>query len=90
MKLLLDSCISPGAVTALREAGHDVVGVGDRDKDPGDEQILAESRALVTLDKDFGELVNRSSLSTERSSRPRPSSQPNRDESGFVEPTTRQ
>ena len=40
---------------------HDVVWVGERESDPGDEEILAEAHAderiLVTLDKDFGELA---------------------------------
>lgn len=61
MKLLLDTCISPRTRTALTQAGHDVVWTGDWDKDPGDEVILdeaqRESRILVTLDKDFGELA---------------------------------
>lgn len=45
----------------LRAAGHDVVWAGDWPTDPGDEEILQvafeERRILVTLDKDFGELV---------------------------------
>ena len=61
MKLLLDTCISPGAVETLRQAGHDVVWSGDWQPDPGDETILAtavsEERVLVTLEKDFGELA---------------------------------
>ena len=61
MKLLLDTCVWGGAVSALRDAGHDVVWTGEWDKDPGDAEILAlassQSRVLVTLDKDFGELV---------------------------------
>jgi predicted nuclease of predicted toxin-antitoxin system len=50
-----------GAAPALRQAGHDTVWVGDWDEDPGDDAILAtahvEGRILVSLDKDFGELV---------------------------------
>src|SRR5438094_582682 len=42
-------------------AGHDVVWSGDWPADPGDEEILdrayRESRVLITLDKDFGELA---------------------------------
>jgi predicted nuclease of predicted toxin-antitoxin system len=61
MKILLDTCVWGGAVLSLSEAGHDVLWTGDRAKDPGDEAILAEAhrdgRVLVTLDKDFGELV---------------------------------
>jgi predicted nuclease of predicted toxin-antitoxin system len=45
----------------LERAGYDVVWAGDWLEDPGDEEILVrahdESRILVTLDKDFGELA---------------------------------
>ncbi len=41
MKLLLDTCLSAAAKNDLFAAGHDVVWVGDRDPDPGDEAILA-------------------------------------------------
>lgn len=61
MKLLLDSCVSPGIAAALKAAGHEVTWVGDWPADPGDEEILAfalkEGCAIVTLDKDFGELA---------------------------------
>ncbi|AFY42103.1 DUF5615 family PIN-like protein [Nostoc sp. PCC 7107] len=61
MKILLDTCINARVRTDLQTAGYDVVWSGDWPKDPGDEEILAtayrESRILVTLDKDFGELA---------------------------------
>lgn len=62
MRLLLDSCVWGGARHVLQEAGHDVVRTPDYwPADPGDDEILAraheESRILVTLDKDFGELA---------------------------------
>jgi predicted nuclease of predicted toxin-antitoxin system len=61
LKLLLDKCVSPRTRAALQAAGHDVVWAGDWDPDPGDSAILEsarrESRVLVTLDKDFGELA---------------------------------
>ena len=61
MKLLLDTCVSPRTCAALAAAGHDVLWSGNWDPDPGDEEILAvarrESRILITLDKDFGELA---------------------------------
>ena len=61
MRLLLDSCVWGRARFDLTAAGHDVVWTGDWPEDPGDESILAyahkESRVLVTLDKDFGELA---------------------------------
>lgn len=51
----------------LEAAGHDVVWVGDWDRDPGDREILfqarSEGRILVTLDKDFGELAIEGRLS---------------------------
>jgi predicted nuclease of predicted toxin-antitoxin system len=61
VKILLDTCVWGKAAIELVAAGHDVVWAGDWTTDPGDEQILAqaksESRVLVTLDKDFGELA---------------------------------
>ena len=61
MKLLLDSCVWGGAAAELRSNGHEVTWSGERDNDPGDEEILAvarsEGRILVTLDKDFGALA---------------------------------
>ena len=61
MKLLLDSCVRGGALKELEEAGYDAVWSGNWSKDPGDEEIIAyayrEDRILITLDKDFGELV---------------------------------
>lgn len=61
MRLLLDSCVWQPAAEELRAAAHDVDSVGDWGDDPGDDAILqrstADNRILVTLDKDFGELV---------------------------------
>lgn len=61
MKILLDTCFWGGVAQELRAAGHDVVWAGDRKEDPGDDEILKrahrEGRVLVTLDRDFGELV---------------------------------
>ena len=61
MRLLVDSCVWAPVVEELRAAGHDVSSVREWGADPGDEEILrrstAEDRILVTLDKDFGELV---------------------------------
>ena len=61
MKVLLDTCVWGGVRKFLSEAGHDVVWAADWPADPGDEEILdrahRESRVLVTLDKDFGELA---------------------------------
>ena len=61
MRLLLDSCVWGPVTEQLRAAGHDVQSVREWAKDPGDERILRSSlemgRILITLDKDFGELV---------------------------------
>lgn len=61
MRLLLDSCVWGKAKEELIASGHDVVWAGDWIADPGDSAILKrahdEGRVLVTLDKDFGELV---------------------------------
>ena len=61
MKVLLDTCVWGGVRKPLVDAGHDVVWAGEWPEDPGDEEILGrarqESRVLVTLDKDFGELA---------------------------------
>ena len=61
MKVLLDTCVWGGVRKALSDAGHDVDWAGDWTTDPGDEEILhrahQETRVLVTLDKDFGELA---------------------------------
>lgn len=61
MKVLLDSCIWPGARDRIAAAGHEVEWVGAWDADPGDEEILARAASngqiLITLDKDFGELA---------------------------------
>ena len=61
MKVLLDSCIWPGAKGQIGGAGHEVEWVGDWDQDPGDEAVLAHAasnaQVIITLDKDFGELA---------------------------------
>ena len=61
MKVLVDTCVSAGVPRALIQAGHDVVYAAEWPADPGDAEILErarqESRILVTLDKDFGELA---------------------------------
>jgi predicted nuclease of predicted toxin-antitoxin system len=61
MKVLLDSCVAGYTKAIVAQAGHDVVWAGEWPKDPGDEEILrraaADSRVVVTIDKDFGELA---------------------------------
>lgn len=61
MKVLLDTCIWPGARSEIERAGHEVEWVGDWNADPGDDEILSHAarngQVIVTLDKDFGELA---------------------------------
>lgn len=61
MNVLLDSCVSTSAASELRKAGHDVITTDIFGSDPGDRAILAyglqNTRTVVTIDKDFGELA---------------------------------
>lgn len=62
MKFLLDVCASSHALrTFLTNLGHDVRLIGTSDPCASDETLLGvahqESRLVITLDKDFGELV---------------------------------
>jgi predicted nuclease of predicted toxin-antitoxin system len=63
VRLLIDSWIWSPVIGDLRQAGHDVEAVRDWPSDPGDQAILAYAhmhrRVLVTLDKDFGDLIVR-------------------------------
>ena len=61
MKFLVDRCAGRRLAEWLRAAGHDVVESREMGADPGDEALLTlavrERRVLVTMDKDFGDLV---------------------------------
>ena len=61
MKVFADTCVSAGLPRALVEADHDVVNAASWPADPGDAEVLEcarqESRVLVTLGKDLGELA---------------------------------
>lgn len=62
MRLLIDMGLSPRVAEVLREAGHDVVHVRDRDgQTTPDVEILKtaqdERRVIVTFDLDFARLV---------------------------------
>jgi predicted nuclease of predicted toxin-antitoxin system len=63
VRLLIDSSFWSPGIAALRTAGHDVEAVRDWPADPGDRTSLtyahAHQRILVTLDKDFGDLIVR-------------------------------
>ncbi len=63
MKVIVDVGVGAAAEAVLREIGHDVVAVRDLDPRMDDREIVAraadEGRLVVTMDKDFGELVFR-------------------------------
>jgi predicted nuclease of predicted toxin-antitoxin system len=62
---LADECVDAGLVARLRENGHDVLYTAETASGSNDARVLEialrESRLLLTEDKDFGELVFRSS-----------------------------
>lgn len=66
MKFLIDVGVGKSVDTWLRENGHDVVSARDIDSRARDQDILQlagrEDRMIITMDKDFGELVYSSGL----------------------------
>ena len=61
VKFLADeSCAGP-VISALRDAGHDVLAICEVAKGVPDDQVMglagSERRLLITEDRDFGELV---------------------------------
>lgn len=66
LKLLIDVNVGFLVETWLRENGYDISSVRDLDPTQPDNEILskavAEQRIVITLDKDFGELVYKSRL----------------------------
>jgi predicted nuclease of predicted toxin-antitoxin system len=64
VRLLVDISAGLSVTEALRRLGHDAADVRERDPRMEDVDILAwavaEQRLVVTMDKDFGELVYRS------------------------------
>jgi len=63
VKWLADENIEQPVVDALRESGHDVLFITEMERGLPDDEVLrqaeADSRILLTNDKDFGELVFR-------------------------------
>lgn len=61
MNFLADESCAGSVVRALREAGHDVIAIGEVARGTTDEKVLEralnEKRVLITEDRDFGELV---------------------------------
>ncbi len=66
MRFLANENFPADAVSALHDANHDIVWIRTDAPGSSDQEILAravaESRILLTLDKDFGELAYRSKL----------------------------
>ena len=66
MRGLADENVPRGSVLALRAAGHDIVFVAETKPGASDGEVLemavAESRILLTFDRDFGRLVYRMGL----------------------------
>jgi predicted nuclease of predicted toxin-antitoxin system len=63
VKFLCDECVDQPIVDALRVAGHEVSYVAEMSPGISDDEVLAiaaaDSAVLVTVDKDFGDLVFR-------------------------------
>lgn len=57
----MDRCAGRGLAEWLRSKGHDVREARTFGPDPGDRALLevaeSEGRVLITMDKDFGELI---------------------------------
>jgi len=61
LRFLIDVGVGTGIEKYLREEGYDMKAVRDIDTRMEDEEIIqtavSEDRMVVTMDKDFGELV---------------------------------
>jgi len=66
LRFLVDLGVGKGIERYLREEGYDTKAVRDIDPRMEDEEIIrtavTENRMIITMDKDFGELVYHSSM----------------------------
>ncbi len=66
MRFLVDECVGPSVAQWLRENNHDAISAYEDCRGWEDESILekahSEERIVVTMDKDFGEMVFRMRL----------------------------
>jgi predicted nuclease of predicted toxin-antitoxin system len=66
VKFLIDRCAGRTLSNWLIQQGYDTVHVADLGPDPGDhallQQALAQGRALITIDSDFGTLAFRDAV----------------------------
>ena len=62
MRFLVDRCAGRRLTEWLRRQGHDALDARDIGPDPGDrlllERAVSDGRILITMDKDFGELIH--------------------------------
>ena len=67
MRFLIDRCAGSLVAVWLRSQGHDVIESRERGLDPGDLVLLewaaSESRILITIDTDFGQLIFQQGIS---------------------------
>ncbi len=63
MKFLIDECIGTSVAKWLREQGYDTVSILEFSPGIPDEAVLhkafLENRILITMDKDFGDIIFR-------------------------------
>ena len=63
MRFLVDECVGPSVVRWLRKNNYDAISAFEDCRGWDDESILekaqSEGRTIVTLDKDFGDMVFR-------------------------------
>ena len=62
MNFLVDRCAGRRLTQWLQSQGHDALDGRELGPDPGDrallERAVSENRILITMDKDFGELIH--------------------------------
>ena len=62
MNFLVDRCAGRRLTQWLQEQGHGALDARELGPDPGDrallERAVSENRILITMDKDFGELIH--------------------------------
>ena len=62
MNFLVDRCAGRRLTQWLQSQGHDALDARELGPDPGDRALLewavSENRILITMDKDFGELIH--------------------------------
>ncbi len=63
MKFLVDECVGLGIAEWLNDQGHDAIAILAVSPGISDDAVLAkallENRVLITMDKDFGDLIFR-------------------------------